>query len=133
MILLTWSLIRIIIEMSAVPRYIKKMTLYNMIQDYRHLIICDYRKEFEELFIRDSYSMNPQPTLGQLIGILDKVDKINVEKEAKYKTKKIRRVVLIFEEKTPLTDERIVFWEKMFNSDGGLKDYKLMVLENPFL
>jgi hypothetical protein len=114
-------------------RYTKKMTLYNMLQDFRHVLVVDYREEFDELFIRDSYKWQPGQSLGQLIGLLAKVEKINVEKETKYKTKRIRRVVLTAAEKLSLDDERVKQWEQLLRSDVEYKDYKLLVLENSFM
>lgn len=73
------------------------------------------------------------PTAGQVIAILDKVEKINLEKEAKYKTKKIRRVCLIGTNKLSLDDEKVRFWMDLFKSDKHYSDYKLMVLDSPFL
>lgn len=61
-------------------RYIKKMQLYNMLEDFRHLLVVDYRQDFDELFIRDSFKWQPGQTNGQLIALLARVDKINQEK-----------------------------------------------------
>lgn len=60
------------------PKYTKKMNLYNMLQDLRHVLVSDFRLDFDELFIRDSYKMHPLPSKGQVIAILDKADKINI-------------------------------------------------------
>lgn len=61
-------------------RYIKRMVLYNMLQDFRHVLLVDYREDFDELFIRDSYKWGTGKSLGELVGLLAKVDKINQEK-----------------------------------------------------
>lgn len=121
--------------MNAQPaaRYVKKMNLYNMLQDFRHLLVADFREDFDELFVRDSYKMHPLPAQGQVIAILDKVDKINAEKEAKYKTKKIRRICLVAGTKMELNDPKIKFWEEFLKTDKHYSEYKLMVLDCPFI
>lgn len=70
-----------------------------MIQDLRHLVILDFRDEgsFQKFAIRDTFflSMNKAESWKQMIAHFKQNDSKATQYEMKYKSKKIRRVIII--------------------------------------
>ncbi len=102
-------------------KQIQSFRLYNLTQDFKHLVILDLRNrtEFLKGFIRHSYNFEIQnlkmEEISDLIQFIQKKDKIalNNEKKEKKKIQHVRRVVLIL----PSGSESLKYIETLKNLD----------------
>lgn len=80
---------------------IKLSSLFNLTQDGRHLTIVDLRtaENYNSSFIRKSFNLanEDKTTLKNLVRYFQDMDKKSSQNENKYKIKRIRRLVIVYD------------------------------------
>lgn len=111
-------------------KFIKPTSLYNKLQDLRHLIVLDYREgeAFAQSHIRNSINLSAQTPEGEIQEIVYQYEKKFTQSEEKYKTKRIRRIVLVGGTVLGGDSGVVKGWVKEISSDKELEGYQLMVL-----
>lgn len=104
--------------------------MVHLMQDFRHLLVFDFRQEFEQTHIRDAFHVHPGLNRGLILvyidsvmDIIDLAERKAAEKEQKYKNiKAIRRYFFLGSEKLEANNEGMAFVLKCLSERASKED-----------
>ncbi|KAL4492952.1 hypothetical protein ABPG72_020731 [Tetrahymena utriculariae] len=109
---------------------IQNITLYNLIQDLRHIILIQLSKNEKNDHLRQAIRFDIETLKpAEIFELIKEMDQKATQNEEKYKLQKIRRICFVDYDPLDEKDKKLEKYLQLFSNEKSLAEYKLYCLK----
>ncbi|EAS04458.2 dual specificity phosphatase domain protein (macronuclear) [Tetrahymena thermophila SB210] len=109
---------------------IQNQTLYNLIQDLRHIVLIQLSKNEKNDHLRQAVRFDFETSKpAEILELIHDMDQKAIQNEQKYKLQKIRRICFIDYDPLEEKDKKLEKYLQLFSNEKTLAEYKFYCLK----